>query len=393
MIGGEWQPLLVGAAAHEARWVVDEIACELTARSPSEQPGFKGDLSTALLLAELNAPEAAPMLERALSTAVTQSLTISLFGGLSGYSWLLHQVAHGPEAAALVAHFDDSLTEHLDASIALERQDLISGLAGAGVMLAERGDARAHELAARVLTHLETTALEFDEGVTWRTEPRFLSPPLVARFPNGMFDVGVAHGSPGILGMLVQFVEAGVERQRSESLLRRAIRWLFANAPDATPRFGTAWREGDIIKRIGWCYGDLGVGGVMLRASRAIGDPQLAECAVEMLQRITIPLAARDVPDAGFCHGAAGYAHLYNLAFQQTGNRLFEEQAIRWVREVLRLRVPGTGLAGYTSFTIRGAGPERVVDTTLLSGVVGTALVLLSAIGNREPAWQKLFVM
>lgn len=393
MITREWQPVLVGAAAREARSIVDEIVSELLARPPSDLPGLKGDMSTALLLAECGSSAAGSRLEQALVTATSTPLTISLFGGLSGCTWVLQHVAEGPEVTELVEHFDAALSRHLDVPIWQDRKDLMSGIAGAGIMLAARDAERTRQLAGRVLTHLEATAIESSAGVTWRTEPQFLAPPLRTRFPTGMIDVGIAHGTPGIIGMLAQFIEAGIEQERTVSLLRRAIRWLFTTVPNESPRFGTSWPDADGGKRIGWCYGDLGIAAVTLLASRALDDRRLATNAAELLHRIVVPLASQGVPDAGFCHGAAGCAHIFNVAFQRSRELLFRDQALHWLREVIRLRSPGTGIAGYASLDIRASAPRWKEDATLLSGVVGIALVLIAALGDHEPAWQQLFAM
>lgn len=389
----EWQPLLVGDAAREARAIVDDIASALIAREPSDLPGLKGDLSTALLLAECDSPAAAQVLERALVTATSSPLTLSLFSGVSGCTWVLQHIADGPDVAALVEHFDGALARHLDVATWHDRIDLMSGIAGAAVMLADRSDVRARALAARLITHLESLAIESTAGATWRIEPRFLPPPLLERFPNGMIDVGVAHGMPGIIGGLAQLAEAGIETERSQRLLRRAISWLFATIPNDCPRFGTGWPDIDGGKRIGWCYGDLGIAAVTLLASRALDDASLATIAIDLLHKISAPFAIHGVPDAGFCHGAAGAAHIFNVAFQHTHDSVFREQALHWLREMIRLRAPGTGIAGYASLDISGSTPRWKDDATLLSGVVGIALVLLAAMGDREPTWQRLFAM
>jgi hypothetical protein len=112
-----------------------------------------------------------------------------------------------------------------------------------------------------------------------------------------------------------------------------------------------------------------------------------------MLRDLAAPLAARGAPDASFCHGAAGLAHVYNVAFQRTGDGALRRHAERWLGEVLRMRRPGAGIAGYRSLGWGGGAPRWDDDATLLSGAVGTALVLLAAIEDREPAWQRLFVL
>lgn len=389
----DWTPLLDGALAGAARGVAEEIADELAGRAPSAEPGFKGDAAAVLLLAACGRAEAGPRLEAALLEAVTRPITMSLFGGLAGLSWVLDQLA-GPEAGPAVAHFDAALWRHLDVPRWDGRYDLMSGLAGVGVLVADRRDARARQLAERVLFHLERTALLSGAGATWRTPPRFLPEARRARFPQGMIDLGVAHGTPGVIGALARFVEAGVEVARSRRLLAAAVAWLLGAVPAGLPRFGTSWpADAADAKRIGWCYGDAGVAGVLLRAGRALGAADVEAAALGMLRDLAAPLARRGAPDASFCHGAAGLSHIYNAAFQLTGDGELRRQARRWLHEVLRLRRPGAGLAGYRSLKLDGGAPRWEHDATLLSGAVGVALVLLAAAGDREPAWQRLFVL
>lgn len=391
--GDAWVPLLEGAAAAAARGVALEIALQLARRAPSPEPGLKGDAAAALLLACCGRPEATPRLEAALVTAVTRPLTISLFGGLAGMAWVLDQLA-GAEADAVVEHFDAALWRHLDVPRWDERYDLMSGLAGVGALVADRRDARARRIAERVLFHLERAAVVTEVGAMWRTPPRFLPEARRSRFPLGMTDLGVAHGTPGVAGMLARFVEAGVEVDRSRRLLEAAVAWLLDAVPMGRPRYGTSWPiDYEAIKRIGWCYGDAGVAGVLLRAARALGRPDVEAAALDMLRDLAAPLARRGVPDASFCHGAAGLAHIYNVAFQLTGDPELRRHAVRWLHEILRLRSPDGGIAGYRSQKVDRGATRREDDPTLLSGVVGTALVLLAAIEDREPAWQRLFLL
>ena len=253
---------------------------------------------------------------------------------------------------------------------------------------------RADRITDLVLSHLEATALASGAGTTWRTLPQFLAPPRRERFPTGVVDLGVAHGVPGVIGMLAQFVDAGVQPDRSRRLLRSAVGWLMNAVPNRLPRFGTNWpADPDEVARMGWCYGDPGVAGVLLRASRTLRSPGLEREAVAMLAQIAAPLASRGVADACFCHGAAGLAHIYNVAFQRTGSAQMRDQARRWLTEVLRLRTPGTGIAGYQFLKIDEESPRCAPDATLLSGVAGIALVLLAAVEHHEPAWQELYLL
>ena len=391
---GRWQPLLEGEHAVHARAVANEIALALEQQPPSAEHGFQGDASLALLLAHCGRPTAAARLESALSAIVARPATISLFLGISGVSWLVRQVADGDEADSIIAHFDSAVLRYLDVPRWQDRYDLIAGLVGIGAYAAGRRGEPAARIADRVLSHLEATAIAGDAGTTWRTAPHWLAPARRARFPAGVVDLGVAHGVPGVIGMLARFVNAGVEPERSRRLLQSSVAWLLDAVPDGLPRFGTNWpADPDECKRMGWCYGDPGVAGVLLGASRALASPELEQTALALLERIAAPLATRGVPDGCFCHGAAGLAHIYNVAFQRTGSAQMRAHARNWLAEVLRIQQPGTGIAGYSFLTVDQETTRWAADTTLLSGAAGIALVLLAAIEDREPAWQALCLL
>lgn len=269
----------------------------------------------------------------------------------------------------------------------------MSGLAGVGAHVVRRRDIRAFQIADRVLSHLETSAISSDVGVTWRTPAEFLPETRRIRFPNGVVDLGLSHGVPGIIGMLAQFVVADLLPERSRRLLEGAVAWLMDAVPADTPRFGTTWPAADESRPIGWCYGDVGIAGVLLRVSRALGWGRMESEALGLLDKVRGPLERQRVPDAGFCHGAAGLAHIYNVAFQQTGDLTMRTQALHWFAEISRRNRTGTGIAGYEYWRIDDREPRWTTDTSLLSGAVGTALVLLAATEDREPVWQELFLL
>ncbi|HEX7837958.1 MAG TPA: lanthionine synthetase C family protein [Kofleriaceae bacterium] len=389
-----WQPLLDGEHAAQARAVAEDIVLALEQQPPSQEHGLLGDASIALVLAHCGRPSADARLNSALNAIGARPPTISLFAGLSGVSWLIDHSVDENEAGALMAHFDAALLRYLDVPRWQERYDLISGLVGVGVYAAGCRSERAARIADHVLSHLEATAIADGAGTTWRIPPHCLPPPRRARFPDGAIDLGVSHGVPGIIGMLAQFVNAGVQQHRSRRLLRSAVAWLMNTVPNDRPRFGTDWpADPDEVKRMGWCYGDPGVAGALLGASRALRSPELEQEALALLTRIATPLATRGAPDACFCHGAAGLAHIYNVAFQRTGSVQMRDHAKRWLAELLRLRTPGTGIAGYQFLKADEDATHWAPDATLLSGATGVALVLLAAVEDEEPEWPALCLL
>lgn len=389
-----WQPLLTGAAADDARGIVDELAAWVEALPPSARTGFDGDASPALLLGQCEQPSAARRLESALITTLEAPVTISLFGGITGLSWLLPHMADGEGVERAVERYDDVVLRALDVPRWEDHHDLVSGLAGVGVMAAERGDPRAREIAERVLFHLESTATMTDDGATWRTLPRYVPEPQRHHYPDGMIELGVAHGVAGVVGMLAQFVDAGIAPARSRALLEAATAWLLDMIGGDASRFEMTWPL-DIprLRRSGWCNGHTGVAAVLLRAGRALGAPNIEARAIELLRKLAQPAASDGTIDAGFCHGAAGIAHVYNAAYQLTGDDELRAAAVRWLGELVRLKSAGGSCAGYRYMRLHDEAPSWGDDASLLSGAAGTGLALAAACDAREPEWQRLFLL
>lgn len=349
-----------------------------------------GDGATALLLSLYGHPAAGTVLNASLAIMGSAPMNVSLFGGISWLAWVVDELVGGRDADSVLARFDIALLQAFDDRVGF---DLVGGLAGIGVMAASREQAGGAKIADRVLRKLEVAAVPFGDGVAWPTPVAHMSPSQRETYPDGMFDLGVAHGMGGVIGMLSQFVEAEIEVGRSRALLQRAVAWLRDAATPGCPRFGTNWPVDRGGPRIGWCYGDLGIAGVLLRASAALDDEALADEAVGLLRGVIAPLEERGAPDASFCHGAAGFAHIYSVAYQQTGLEDMRVQAVRWLREVIEMRKPGTGIAGYSSLKIDGDATRWEADRSLLTGVVGTALVLHAATTDDVPSWQRLFAL
>ncbi|HET9625683.1 MAG TPA: lanthionine synthetase LanC family protein [Kofleriaceae bacterium] len=388
-----WKPLRVGAAAEEAQRVANEIASWVDALPASKRTGFEGDASAALLLAQCDRATAVQRLEAALVTTLTGPTTISLFAGITGLSWLLPHLADGEGVARALERYDAALLRHLDVPRWEDRTDLLGGLAGVAVMVAERRDPRALQIAERVLFHLETSAIMSDTGAHWRTPARFVPEAQQHLYPDGRIELGVGHGVAGVVGALAQFVAAGIEPVRSRRLLEAGVAWLADMIGGDASRFEMTWPlDVPRLRRIGWCSGHTGVAHVLLRASRALGAAPLEATAVELLRKLAHPTASDGTLDAGFCHGAAGMAHVYNAAYQLTGAADLHRAAVFWLDELLRLRNAAQP-PGYRYFGMHAEAPQWSEDVTLLGGAVGTGLVLLAACDQREPEWQRLFLI
>jgi hypothetical protein len=419
--GAAWKPLLSRELAVQARDAVMAIAETLGALDLAGARSAGGgaplpDLAWGALLfgylaraagsgSARHAELADLYLDEAMRSVALQPMSASLFGGFTGVAWISQHLERlgdrktEPRAAGADAHeeVDSALQEILAQSPWPGPFDLVSGLVGIGVYALERipRPAAVNCLAA-VVDHLHASAVVDGDGLTWHTRPELLPPSQREEEPLGYFNLGVAHGVPGVVSLLADACQVGPCRARARPLLEGAVRWLLAQprAGQAGSRFGRWVSPGAGFRpsRLAWCYGDAGVAATLLYAARTAGEPGWERAALEIASHAAeVPAAATGVEEPSLCHGALGLAHLYNRIYQASAQELFAEAARHWYRLGLDLRRPGEGIAGFCAWGVEASPASSLPgDLTLLTGAAGVGLALLAAITELAPDWDRL---
>lgn len=394
------------------RGVVEEIAAELS-RTEGTDPTLAGGwtgmaLFQAYRYRELAAADGAEWAERWMSQAVERladtPLPPSLQGGYVGIAWAVEHLREElgiPEDEDPGADIDDALRTLLDAGPWRGHLELIGGLVGLGVHAFERLErGRGGGLLERIVARLEEQAHPTPQGVTWHTPASLLPDWQRALYPSGYFNLGLAHGVPGLLLFLARAQAHGVAPHRTRPLLEGGLRWLEAQKreEDGGPMFaplvtGDGAPRASQPPRVAWCYGDLGLSGALLQTARSVGDAAWEARALEAARRAALrPFEHSGVVDAGLCHGAAGNAHLFHRLYRSTGEAVFREAAHAWLARVLQLRRPGEGVGGFPAWVDDGRRRGWVADPGLLTGAAGVGLALLAATGRGEPAWDRVLL-
>jgi len=123
--------------------------------------------------------------------------------------------------------FDEELTRLLRTRWT-RPYDLVSGLVGFGVYALERVPGPSSKgLLARVVRHLGMIARRRRPGVAWRSNPRWV-PTNLRMNPNPDWNLGVAHGVPGVVALLGHVVAADVDAQTRDTA--RALLGVAAGA-------------------------------------------------------------------------------------------------------------------------------------------------------------------
>jgi lantibiotic modifying enzyme len=406
-----WRPILAPETAERVLQVVGEIASDLKSRiaasSLGVSPGLAGGESgLALFFAYLDQARpgegfddlAMELLERTIQATAENPLMPSLYSGFSGVAWTLEHLRgklyeEDDESEDAGEEVTAAMVEHVGLTPWQGHYDLITGLVGFGVFALERlPRPGGEECLRRVVTRLTELAERGPQGATWLTGPQLMPDADNDLFPAGHYNLGVAHGVPGVIALLGLAQKAGVE---CRPLLDGAVEWLLAQKlpPGSGSIFSYNTTPGAASgsSRVAWCYGDLGISAALLVAARAVGQQAWEAEALEIARR-TAERSLKDsaVVDAGICHGAGGVAHLFNRLHQATGDPALGEAARRWIDETLALR-GNEGIGGFQSWA---PDEDRVLgwraEPGFLTGAAGVGLALLAAATAVEPEWDRV---
>jgi hypothetical protein len=428
-----WIPILTSSRKADA-WAAVEAITRAVVEGDSE-PDARGHLGEddALLLAYLaaarsdlsRATQATHRLNAVIDEAAEQNRHTGLHGGLCGLgwtiehiSWLLAQAFPDPgtdesetpddgsaeEDGELVADIDAAVLKKLRRVPAggwRSDYDLISGLVGFGAYFLERWPAETAQVGLRlVLDHLEACAERGDAGVTWFTSPDLLPRSQRDRYPGGQYNLGVAHGVPGVIHWLGEVAALDVERRRVESLLAGAVDWLLAQRrPSGSASWFSGWLSPGVDvgdSQLAWCYGDLGILAVLFQVARRARREDWHRIACDLLDHCLAKSPETSVVvDAELCHGAAGVAHIFNRIYQAEKDPRCRDAALAWFERALLLRWPGSAAGGFLSRTVPapGAPPTWAPRAAFLDGAIGVALALLGALTPTEPSWDRLMLL
>ena len=219
---------------------------------------------------------------------VTDELPSGISDGLSGIGWTfehLRRLSGDPDADDdALEDLEDLLLLRLGCAEWIAKYDLISGLVGIGAFFLERFPRRGASDGLRLIVrHLERLAEDTPSGVTWKTPARVLPEYQRQESPTGHYDLGVAHGVPGVIALLAECVAAGVQVETATRLLDGSMRWLIAQQQSSPGLSYGYWIAPEVrarAPRIGWCYGDLGIAAVLHLADHAGDEGGVADVVV-----------------------------------------------------------------------------------------------------------------
>lgn len=154
------------------------------------------------------AERARASLNEATAALAETAVGPGLYGGFAGTGWVLEHV--GRTARIPIMEIDDVLLAFLERYAWRADYDLISGWsASASTPSSACRYLRAERSLQRVVEHLAALAVELPQGATWFTPPALVPPNQRPGYPVGYYNLGVAHGVPGVIVLLALACRGG----------------------------------------------------------------------------------------------------------------------------------------------------------------------------------------
>ena len=316
--------------------------------------------------------------------------------GLSGILYLFEFLRENDfidmDVSAAQPALDNYLVSRMRQNIQQGYFDFMHGALGVGLYFLKKGTHP--EYIRELIGFLYRTAEKNPDNLTFKWE----SVVLVNEENRNAYNLALSHGMSSIIIFLSRVIKAGICNERIIEMLSGAVNYVLQQEKDFS-QFGSCFPN-YVLKdtpdslsksRMAWCYGDLGVGMALWQAGKVTEKTEWRNKGLEILLQSTKRKNPVEtfVQDAGICHGSAGIAMIFCRMYLETNKDEFKEATPYWIQQTLNFSCFEDGLVGYK--TVEKDGMKQ--DYSLLGGIAGIGLELLTYLENDPQNWDELFLL
>ncbi|WP_019991138.1 lanthionine synthetase LanC family protein [Rudanella lutea] len=245
--------------------------------------------------------------------------------------------------------------------------------------LASTGSAR--EMLAELVDEVDRLA-QYDEvgGAFWK------APTLQNRVYFGL-----SHGSAMILSFLARMHELGIRPETCRRLLRSGVQFVLAHRrTQPLGLFPIMLNDEVEPKQFSQCYGDLGTGYGLFRASQILTDDadlqqQTRDVLVDCCNRT---VADGCTFDASITYGAAGLAGVFDKLYRLSNDPMLAAAANNWYASIMKYAKPTGPFGGFDSFFDEDKNSYMRVSWGW--GMIGIGIALMQYQDNTLPPFDGL---
>ena len=320
--------------------------------------------------------------------------------GLAGFGWTMEHLFKNNFTELTNIDFLKNLDHYLYKKMLndfnSDNYDLLHGAIGAGMyFLNHLSDPKSYEIIVQLIDGLENICIkEIDGSIKW--ESVIID---IDEKTQHVYDLCLSHGIASIIAFLAKVYAKDIYKEKVIILLNGAVQFLLKHKSvlNNDNSYFPNWvnLDGTSIKsRLAWCYGDLGIGIALFNAAKVTSNIKLEEISLEILLQTTQRknLETEGIVDAGICHGTSGIALIYLRMYGYTNNNVFKEASEYWLNLTLDLAKFEDGYAGYKTYRMEKYGGWSN-DISIIEGIVGIGLVLMSFVSDIETKWDECFLL
>jgi lantibiotic biosynthesis protein len=210
-------------------------------------------------------------------------------------------------------------------------------------------------------------------------------------------NIGLAHGMCGMILMMLEAYTSGLATEKIGSIIHSMIGYILSSKSlyndieyeylfprliaDSGERFLYQVNE---VSPMGWCYSDLSIAVMLFKAGKCLGKD---EYTIEAINIAKNSLARRTfsthkIDESHLCHGTSGIALLFKKCYELSNEACFLEGVDYWVENTLQLLKQKSVQS-----------PTSEMNQYLLSGDMGSLIVLMTLKGSVKFKWDKLFYL
>ena len=314
--------------------------------------------------------------------------------GISGFAWTLEYLAGQGFMEPITAfhQLDEGLCTYMLQRSEEGDWDPLHGGLGVAWYLFERKENPDVRAALEKEVEILNRLAEADTyGLKWRGN--------LADKNESIYNLGLAHGIPGIIVFLARCKEENIHPRLAKELLQQAISYLLSCKSSVNPSPNLypimMQQEGAVFsERLAWCYGDPGLLLALKSAHAYITslDAEIRALVTAVAKRRV--LKENKIFDACLCHGTAGLIPIWMTikADAQSAPYLTDSSTNYWVDQTLKMGKHSDGLAGYLHHTVQSQEVCLTRARGLLDGIAGTGMCLISYLTG-ELAWTRALFM
>lgn len=402
LVKNTWQPIVTNA---HFRKKIDQTIREIhevisnKAPDPSIIGLFNGNCGSALFMfyfdryfqTDVSSEKAIDFLENSMNALNEGYSYFPYATGITGILWsfILLNKEHFIESDCSFEEISEIIEKQMLGYAENNNFDYLHGAMGFCLYLLANNTIDHSAAITELLAILSKKGIVENDTIKWET--------IIQTNPTEIkgYGISLSHGIASVVILLTKILNRYPGHQLAQELLRKSTQFLVSqkndpkkNCRSVYPSYVSTEKKVE-ESRLSWCYGDLGIALALYEAGIQLKNQVLVRDAVDTVLHASKRREPEEngIRDAGFCHGLIGVCHIFNRFYQKTGIVDFKETALYWLEKTMDSGQEG--LTGYRKFSEKGWED----DNSLLEGLTGIGLSLISAVSDIEPVWDQSLLL